>query len=265
MTTAHAPNDSFWSMLNDLFERGRRARAPARPAYARSVKSSFHVLRDVLGMRIAVPDALSGEHVSMLIEHWKSEGMTQATLAVRIYALRWFCDLIAKPEMVPSNAQLRMVASVQLTTAKDKSQETEFTQQLFMKAHHLNITLAYLLWLKSVTGCTFEMALRTTGNDLMLGTWCSRFGKQATTLTIPAEHRPMVATVIEHIVAQHKKTGHALGWSERYRLSDCGNIRTDLRRIKYLIKKLGISARRIIAASPVDHTALKPSKTAASS
>lgn len=62
----------------------------------------------------------------------------------------------------------------------------------------------------------------------------------------------MVAAVIKHIVAQDRKTSDALGWSKYYRVNDCSNIRTDLRRIKYLTKKLGIRTRRINAAGSVD-------------
>ena len=204
----------------------------------------MHVLRDELKVRISRPDSLGGRHIVKLVDHWKAKGVSDGTLLVRIYALRWFCELIGKPGMVPPNKQLGIIVAAPAREAVTAARPADFNRTVFVKAFQEDATLAYVLWLQHATGCTRERALRTRGSDLKTVTWAadSRPGKQSTTLTIPPEHQAMVPAVIKHIVEKHKKADASLGWSGRYSKSDCHNIDRDLRHMKYVMKKLGMVA-----------------------
>lgn len=236
--------EPFWTALDALMQGGQQNKTSVRNSYARSVVASMHVLRDELKVRILRPDSLGGRHILKLVDHWKTKGVSDGTLLVRIYALRWLCDLIGKPGMVPSNKQLGITVPAPAQGVGAVAAPVDFNQTVFVKAFREDATLAYVLWLQHATGCSRERALRARGSDIKTVAWNadSRPGKQSTKLTIPPEHQAMVPAVIKHIIEQHKKVDASLGWSGRYSRSDCHSIDRDLRRIKYLIKKLGLVA-----------------------
>ena len=232
---------SFWQKVDALFDAAASvAHASPAKSYARSVRASLRMLREDMGVRLATPQALGGRHVDLLVNHWKQEGVGATTLSNRLYALRWFGELIGKPGMVRKNAHY----GVENTgNAQPREPELMFDQAVFTRVHAEDPTAAYVLWLQMSTGCTREEALRARGTDLKAFAWtrASSPGSQASTLRIAAEHVDMVPAVVKHILEQHGSIRASLGWSAPYARSECPRLGADLRRCKYLAKKLALA------------------------
>jgi Phage integrase, N-terminal/Integrase len=61
-------------------------------------------------------DNLKPKHISSLIEVWRGEGITDATLKNRMAALRWLADKIGKPNIIPrTNAACGIADRVYVT------------------------------------------------------------------------------------------------------------------------------------------------------
>lgn len=58
-----------------------------------------------LGYRNMHADSLKPKHIAALLSRWQAEGIATGTIKNRMSALRWLCEKVGKPGMMPhSNA-----------------------------------------------------------------------------------------------------------------------------------------------------------------
>ena len=230
------PVRPFQSELDALLAKAR-AQPDYPRRYERFVRTAFLALRRDLGMTVQHPYSLGGRHVDALVAHWRGNNKVDSTISFNLSALRWFAGLIGKPGLIKRNSDYGV------STAPPNSEPGIVVDaELFTAATQIDPTFAYALWLRETIRGTRDEILRTRGTDVVGNAWTGNEKKGVTPRTVRLTSTQGVTAValVKHIIETHGKASACLGWSGHYRRVDCPLMERDLRRWKYLEKKLRV-------------------------
>lgn len=87
----------------------RRNRDGSRATQANRIRGLQAMANDLyqLGFKLPRPSSLKPKHVTQLVDHWKGQGLSNATLKNRVGWIRWWAEKVNKASVVPrDNADL---------------------------------------------------------------------------------------------------------------------------------------------------------------
>ena len=118
---------------------------------------------------------LKAKHVYRMLDHWKAEGLSAGTIKNRMANVRWLCEKINKPGLIPADNEALKVERRQYVANKDKS--IELTDEKLAKISDADVKLS--LQLQQAFGLRKEESLKikiheaVQGNVLKLrSSWC---------------------------------------------------------------------------------------------
>ena len=78
-----------------------------------------------LGYRHMRADSLKPKHVEALLERWKAEGLSAATIKNRLAVLRWWAEKVGKENVVARENDAYAVERRQFVTNQDKGKDLD--------------------------------------------------------------------------------------------------------------------------------------------
>ena len=94
-----------------------------------------------MGYRNLGAQGLKPKHISSLLEHWRGEGLSVATMKNRMAHLRWWAEKIRKQNIIPrTNAELEL-GRRRYVTNKTKARDLPLSALLKVKDERLKLSL----------------------------------------------------------------------------------------------------------------------------
>jgi len=123
---------------------------------------------------------LKAKHIYRMVEAWQSEGLSSGTIKNRMANIRWLCDKINKPVLIPANNDVLHINRRRYITNQDKS--IELDEKKLEKITDANVEFS--LRLQQAFGLRKEESIKikiheaVKGDNLvLLGSWCKMGGQ----------------------------------------------------------------------------------------
>jgi hypothetical protein len=239
--TKNHGDQSFADSLEEAFARCSTSSEGEHMRYRKSVQASFTTLK-VCGYQIRNAFRLSGVHVDALMSHWAGAQISQPTISMRLYALRWFACGIGKPGLVNPEMTTTADRTAVVRRARRAVDGVVITKDELASWD----TFEYLSWALLSTGIkTREECLRLRAVDIANLQWptLERKGDTPGIQSISEDSSMIAAAAIKHIVARHGRMEAALGWGGFYKREDCPAIARDLLRWRRVAKRRSVAKK----------------------
>jgi integrase len=150
------------------------------------------------------PEQLKARHVEALIEHWRSQGKTVATIKNRLSVLRWVAQKVGKASMIARNNAAYGLENRQYVTDEQKAQPLDWEKWATIKDEYVrcSLELEAAFGLRREEAMKFQPHYADKGDHLLLkGSWTK--GGKPRTIPIRTEAQR------ELLNRLHKKVGRA--------------------------------------------------------
>ena len=126
------------------------------------------------GYKLQNIKSLKRKHIIFLVEQWKMRKLSIGTIKNRLANLRWLCEKLDKPNVIPTNDELN-IGSREFITNKDKSIKlnNEQLNKITDKHIKLSLQLQYHFGLRREEVLKIKPFIADKTNFLELqGSWC---------------------------------------------------------------------------------------------
>src|SRR3989338_4364936 len=144
---------------------------------------------------------LKAKHIYRMLDWWRSEALSAGTIKNRMANVRWLCEKINKPGLIPADNEALKVEKRQYVTNRDKS--IELMAEKLDKITDANVKLS--LQLQQAFGLRKEESIKlkiheaVQGNILKLkGAWC-KSGRQREVPIRTAEQWRVIEACKAHV------------------------------------------------------------------
>ena len=173
---------------------------------------------DEAGYKRLKPSGLRSKHVDALLTRWRAEGISIGTTKNRLAALRWLCEKVGKPNLIPrDNTSLGINRRVHVSNA-DKSKSLEEVDVAAIRSPFVAaaLPLQQLLGLRREESIKIRPELADRGDHLHLFASWTKGGRERDIPIRTAEQRAAIdhakkvagtAALIPHGVSYRKHLG----------------------------------------------------------
>jgi integrase len=184
--------DDLTHTLRTLCRRNRDGSHATQADRQRTLMLASRQLREA-GFRQMRATALKGRHVDVLIDRWKAENLSPATIKNRMAHLRWWAEKVGKDGIIPAdNAQLA-IPERRFVTNEDKARSLDGKLERVSDPHvRMSLMVQATFGLRREESIKFQPSYADRGDHIVLkGSW-TKGGRPRVVPITTAEQRAVL-------------------------------------------------------------------------